>query len=122
MKTLPEQFRKNELPYTLIKRNDVVALYGVGGTYTDKILHYEVCEIYHRPERMIQGRTIGAGEGLPTDERFGRDLSRAIVSREEALKYFDEVTMLIKTRRGARYYYNPDDKTVETYQTITSGV
>jgi len=31
MKTLKAQFRLNNLPYTLIKRNDKVALYGIGG-------------------------------------------------------------------------------------------
>jgi hypothetical protein len=39
MNTLEMQFRMNGLPYTLIKRNDKIALYGIGGEYTDKILH-----------------------------------------------------------------------------------
>ena len=33
MKTLKTQFRLNGLPYTLLKRNEVVALYGIGGTW-----------------------------------------------------------------------------------------
>ena len=45
MKKLKESFKLNGLPYTLLKRNEVVALYGIGGTYTDKILHYEVVEL-----------------------------------------------------------------------------
>jgi len=119
MKQLPETFRKNELPYTLIKRNDVVALYGVGGTYTDKILHYEVCQIHHRPERIVRGCVISAREVLPNDEKFGRDLSRAIVNREEALGYFDKITLLIKDRRRGREACHSDDKTSERYQAIT---
>jgi hypothetical protein len=47
METLKSQFRMKELPYTLIKRNDKVALYGIGGEFTDKILHWEVDKIYH---------------------------------------------------------------------------
>jgi hypothetical protein len=35
MKTLRAKFRLNGLPYTLLKRNEVVAMYGIGGTYTD---------------------------------------------------------------------------------------
>lgn len=41
MKKLRTSFRLNGMPYTLIKRNDIVALYGIGGEYTDEILHYE---------------------------------------------------------------------------------
>jgi hypothetical protein len=39
MKTLKTRFSMNGLPYTLLKRNEVVALYGIGGEHTDKILH-----------------------------------------------------------------------------------
>jgi hypothetical protein len=38
MNTLKMQFRMNGLPYSLIKRNDKVALYGIGGEFIDKIL------------------------------------------------------------------------------------
>lgn len=96
MRQLQEQFRKNGLPYTLIKRNDVVALYGVGGTFTDKILHYEVCQIHQQHERVFKGVQFEAGEALPSNEQFGRDGSRAIVNREEALTYFDELTTTLK--------------------------
>jgi hypothetical protein len=42
MKLLKESFKLNGLQYTQLKRNDVVALYGISGTYTDEILHWEV--------------------------------------------------------------------------------
>lgn len=45
------QFRINGLPYTLIKRNDKVALYRIGGTYTNEILHWEVSKIYIRKDK-----------------------------------------------------------------------
>ena len=51
MKILKTQFRMNGLPYTLLKRNEVVALYGIGGTYTDEILHWEVYKIYIRNDK-----------------------------------------------------------------------
>ena len=35
MNTLKTRFRLSGLPYTLLKRNEVVALYGIGGTLDD---------------------------------------------------------------------------------------
>ena len=51
MKTLETKFSLNDLPYTLLKRNDKVALYGIGGEFTDKILHWEVDIIYIRKDK-----------------------------------------------------------------------
>ena len=42
----------NGLPYTLLKRNELVAIYGIGGTYTDQIIHWEVDKIYIRKDNM----------------------------------------------------------------------
>jgi hypothetical protein len=122
MRQLPGQFRKNELPYTLIKRNEVVALYGVGGTYTDKILHHEVCEIHYHQEREVFGRILEAGEALASDEKFGKDGSRAIVNREEALIYFDELTIRLKMSHVPPKGDTIDDKTSQRYQSATSQI
>jgi hypothetical protein len=51
MKTLKEHLRLNGLPYTLLKRNDKIALYGIGGEFTDEILHWEVDIIYIRNDK-----------------------------------------------------------------------
>ncbi len=51
MNTLKEKLSLNGLPYTLLKRNEVVALYGIAGTYTENILHYEVDIIYTRKDK-----------------------------------------------------------------------
>ena len=90
MKRLKERYRLNGLPYTLLKRNDVVALYGIGGTYTNEIILYEVCKIYIRNDKY------GIREAIPSNERFGRDLSRSLKNFESALKYFDELTTKLK--------------------------
>ena len=82
------------MPYTLLKRNEVVALYGIGGTYTDKILHYEVCKIYIRKDKY------GVRESIPSNERFGRDLSRSFNDIGSALKYFDALTSRLKLCQG----------------------
>ena len=73
METLETLFSMNGLPYTLLKRNEVVALYGIGGEFTDKILHWEVCKIYIRKDQC------GIREALPTNKKFGRDLSRCFI-------------------------------------------
>jgi hypothetical protein len=93
MKTLKAQFRLNGLPYTLLKRNEVAALYGIGGTYTDEILHYEVDIIYTRKDKY------GEREAVPKNDDFGRDRSRCFNSKDQADKYFDELTTELRTER-----------------------
>lgn len=89
LKTIALTFRKNGLPYRLIQRNDFVALYGIGATFTDRILHYEVCRIHIRDDQY------GRREALPSNEQFGRDESRAILNYREALEYYEELTSRI---------------------------
>jgi hypothetical protein len=86
MKTLKTSFRLNVLPYILLKRNDVVALYGIGGTYTDEILHYEVNIIYIRKDKY------GEREHIAKNDDFGRDRSRCFAKEDLALKYYDKLT------------------------------
>jgi hypothetical protein len=86
MKLLKERFRYNDLQYTLLKRNDLVALFGIGGTYSDEPRHFEVSKIYIRNDKY------GIRESLPSNEQFGRDLSRCLNHYESALKYFDKLT------------------------------
>lgn len=88
MKLLKESFRHNGLQYTLLKRNELVALCAIGGTYTSKPTHYEVFKIYIRNDQY------GIRESYPTNEQFGRDLSRCFNSHESASRYFDELTKL----------------------------
>jgi hypothetical protein len=86
MKTLGTHFRMNELPYTLLKRNEVDALYGIGGTCTDEILHYEVDIIYIRKDKY------GEREHIAKNDDFGRDRSRCFMSKDRAEKYFKKLT------------------------------
>ena len=94
MKTLKTSFRLNGLPYTLLKRNEFVALYGIGGTYTDKVLHYEVDIIYIRKDRY------GEREHIATNDDFGRDRSRCFNNKDLAYKYFDELTTNLMKERN----------------------
>jgi len=90
MSTLKAKFRLNGLPYILLKRNDVVALYAIGGTYTGEILCYEVSRIYIRNDKY------GLRESIPSNERFGRDGSSSFNEIESATEYFDEFTARLK--------------------------
>jgi hypothetical protein len=97
MKELKTSFRQNGLLYTQLKRNEVVALYGVGGTYSDNISHYEVCKIYIRNDKY------GIRKALPTNEQFGKDLSSHFNNYNAALSYFDELTShYILLQRGSK--------------------
>jgi hypothetical protein len=86
MKTLKTQFRMNGLPYTLIKRNDKVALYGIGGEFTNEILHWEVDIIYIRKDKY------GERETIAKNDDFGRDRSRCFMNKKLALEYYDKLT------------------------------
>ena len=79
MKTLKNHFRLNSLPYTLMKRNEKVALYGIGGEHTDEILHWEVDLIYIRKDRY------GEREHIADNGQFGRDRSRCFRNEKLAL-------------------------------------
>src|SRR5664279_2547568 len=86
MNTLKMQLKMSGLRYTLINRNNKVALYGTGGEFTDKILHWEVDIIYIRKDKY------GEREHIAKNDDFGRDRSRCFMNERLALKYFDKLT------------------------------
>jgi len=94
MKQLEESFKLNGLQYTLLKRNDVVALYGISGEYTDKILHYEVDVIYTRNDKY------GEREAIADNENFGRDRSRCFKNEKLELEYYDKLTEELMIERN----------------------
>jgi hypothetical protein len=98
---LPVQFSKNGLPYRLVLRNEVVAMFGVGGIYYPDNFHYEVVKIYRVPERVLFGKLRPACEALPSNEQFGLDGSKCFVDRERAKAYFLELTTRLKSRLRA---------------------
>jgi hypothetical protein len=98
---LPDLLAKNDLPYNLIKRNEHVAMYGVGGTYYPNDLHYEVVRIIHVQPKVLFGKVQPEHEALPSNERFGKEGSRAITERKRAETYFQELTQKLKSKNGA---------------------
>jgi hypothetical protein len=86
MNTLKMQLKMSSLRYTLINRNNKVALYGTGGEFTDKILHWEVDIIYIRKDKY------GEREHISKNDDFGRDRSRCFMNEGLALEYYDKFT------------------------------
>jgi hypothetical protein len=93
MKQLKEYFilKAFHIPYE--SKNSKVAFYGIGGMYTDKILHYEVEIIYIRKDQY------GEREHIATNDEFGRDRSRCFKNDGLANNYFDELTKELTTER-----------------------
>jgi hypothetical protein len=90
MKTLKTEFRKNELDYTLLKRNDKVALYQIGPTeYPDG---YEVSRIYIMRPHKAFGVDFEESEIISSNDQFLFDGSGAFRNLDNALKHFDKLT------------------------------
>ena len=77
----------------MLKRNEVVALYGIGGTYTDENLHYEVDIIYIRKDKY------GEREHIADNENFGRDRSKCFMNKDLAEEYFDKLSAELRMER-----------------------
>jgi hypothetical protein len=73
----------------LLKRNEKVALYGIGGEFTDTILHWEVEIIYVRKDKY------GEREHIARNDDFGRNRSRCFMDKKLALKYYDKLTSIL---------------------------
>jgi len=99
MKPLGAKFRLNGLSYTLLKRSDVVGLYGIGGTNNEKISYYEVDVIYIRKDKY------GEREHVAKNDDFGRDRSRCYKRKDLAYDYFDKLTTdLMKEKNLSQGY------------------
>lgn len=94
MKTLKEKFRLNGLPYALLKRNEVAAMYGICRGLTGEISHYEIDVIYFRKDRF------GEREYIAKNDDFGRDRSRCFRKKDLAYKYFDKLTTELMNQRN----------------------
>jgi hypothetical protein len=69
-------------------------MYGIGGTYTNEILHYEFDVIYFRKDRF------GEREHIAKNDDFGKDRSRCYRNKGLADKYFDKLTTELMNRRN----------------------
>jgi len=69
LKAIPAKFRKNSYDYTLIAREDDVAIYDQGRK--GKTYAFEVVKIGKRAAREVGGRQYPAQEKLPADSDWG---------------------------------------------------
>ena len=90
MKTIQKHFRKNGLDYTLLKRNDKVALFLLGpAVYPDG---FEVSRIYIMKSHKAFGVEFEETEKISTNDQFITDGSGAFRDINNALKHFDKLT------------------------------
>ena len=90
MKTIQKHFRKNGLDYTLLKRNDKVALFLLGpAAYPDG---FEVSRIYIMKSHKAFGVEFEETEKISTNDQFITDGSGAFRDINCALKHFDKLT------------------------------
>jgi hypothetical protein len=88
MKTLKTHFRKNDLYYTLINRNDKVALYETRQEEDSDLCHYEVARIYIRPAHTAVGVDFEEAEVLTSNDDFSNDGRSAFIKRDNAMEHF----------------------------------
>jgi hypothetical protein len=88
MKTLKTHFRKNDLYYTLICRNDKVALFETRQEEDQVRCHYEVARIYIRPAHTAVGVDFEEAEVITNNDDFGYDGSGAFIKRDSAMKHY----------------------------------
>jgi hypothetical protein len=88
MKILKTQFRKNDLYYTLICRNDRVAMYETRQDEDSVRCHYELVRIYIMPEHNAIGVNFEEAEVLTSNEKFFHDGSGAFIKKDNAMKHF----------------------------------
>ena len=88
MKILKTHFRKNDLFYTLISRNDKIAMYDTRVEKDSDRCHYEVTRIYIRPAHIAFGVYFEEAEVLTSNEKFFHDGSGAFIKKDNAMKHF----------------------------------
>ena len=88
MKILKTQFRKNDLFYTLICRNDKVAMYETRQVEDSVLCHYEVARIYIMPAHTAIGVEFEEAEVITSNEKFYYDGSSAFIKKDNAMKFY----------------------------------
>jgi hypothetical protein len=90
MKALKEHFSKNGLDYTLIKRNNKVALFRLGPEFC--LDGYEVSRIYVMRPHKAFGVAFEESEVISSNSQFMLDGSGSFRELGNALRHFDKLT------------------------------
>jgi hypothetical protein len=92
MKILKTHFRKNDLYYTLICRNDKVAMYETRQEKDSNRCHYEVTRIYIRPAHTDLNVDFEEAEVLTSNDQFFYDWSGAFIKKDNVMNHFLQLT------------------------------
>ena len=89
-------FKFNNLLYTLLKRNENVALYGIGGTPEKEAERFEVFKI------IIDSDDSGIIESIPSNEptQLKVNYIKCFNDYESAIKYYNDLTTNLKLYQG----------------------
>jgi hypothetical protein len=89
-------FKYNKLLYTLLKRNEYVALYGIGGTADKEAERFEVFKI------IIDSDDSYINESLPSNDltKIRENYLKCFNDYESALNYFNDLTTWLKLYQG----------------------
>ena len=71
MNTLPEKFNFAGSCYRLVTRNDKAAVYSLSYPPSERTIGFDTFTIHRRAPRIIKGKLIAGGEGLPRPEDYG---------------------------------------------------
>jgi hypothetical protein len=88
MKILKTHFRKNDLFYTLICRNDKVAMYQTRQEQDSDRCNYDVTRIYIRPAHTAFDVDFEEAEVLTSNDQFFYDGSGSFMKKDNAMKHF----------------------------------
>ena len=91
MKTLKTHFSKNGLDYTLLKRNDKIALFQLGPSIAPD--GYEVCRIYIMRPHKAFGVNFEESEKISSNDQFMADGSGSFRDLDNALRHFDKMSV-----------------------------
>jgi hypothetical protein len=89
LRPLPKKLRKNGFDYSLVIRNEKVAVYEQG--YSKNLKYYEVFIVRIKPAIKFKGKDIPQREIFPSDGDFGKT-AWSCRTMEEAFKNLIELT------------------------------
>lgn len=116
MKKLKSHFNKNGLEYTLMDRNDKVALFRLGSAISPD--GYEVSRIHIMRAHKAFGVDFEESELLPNNDEFFSDGSGSFKELSDALKYFNKLSHKLVREENVDDLDALDDELIAECQTV----
>ena len=112
MKTLKEEFKKNDMLYKILERTKNFYFAELRSTETGRVVSYESGRIVVKKQRIIKGKIIEANEAIVSNEQFGKhpaDMAVTVSNREKChnnyLKYARN-EMISKKKKAEKGEYH----------------